>query len=64
MDAMRIECNSNYRSRNLNSAHHSWKPIKHVNNYHCIDHYIASICHMVIVYCHIEPVTWTSPIVV
>ena len=36
-----IECNSSYKSRNLNSANYSQKPIKHTYNRHCI---VCALC--------------------
>ena len=33
---IRIHCLKNFHSE-LYSAHHSWKPIKHVTDHHCIE---------------------------
>ena len=43
MNAIGMDCNSSYRSGNLNSLHHSRKAIKHINDHR----------HMIIIYHHI-----------
>ena len=48
---MGIACNNN--NANLNSAHHSWKTVKHVINHHRIE----------IMYHHIEYIIWILSIV-
>ena len=44
-----IACNSNHTLRNLNSAYHSWKPIKHVIDHHHIET-ATDYCLLIVIY--------------